>query len=260
MDIQGYAQAWCWLNGTWKLTVIWLSSMWHIVNEKLSVCLKVIMSHTFNIKYIKCFIEEVTPPSGAVGSGNKDILCATVMMQGQLWLPVFPHWLQHSSGNYNGQPWVHDTSLIHHIQRVMMPKQRVTEPRGVRQAGAALFGPQAKSAWGQNQGQRSHRIGVSNHISSRENRTVFWERLCTKCPYALVHLFIPGVVGCLYCFQGDWYKRGLKELNVNCPMVQTYESRNWNSNSVCGFRADRHWYQVQPIKLKSRIWVRNRKI
>lgn len=71
--------------------MILLSSMCHIVNKKLSVCLKVIMSHAVNIKYIKWLVEEVTPPSGAVVSRNKDILCVIIMMQGQLWLPVFPH-------------------------------------------------------------------------------------------------------------------------------------------------------------------------
>lgn len=65
--------------------------MWHTVKKKLSIHLKVLTSHAINVKYIKWLTEPVTLPSGAVGSGSKDILCAIVMMWGQLWLLVFPH-------------------------------------------------------------------------------------------------------------------------------------------------------------------------
>lgn len=69
--------------------VISFSSIRRVVkknHKKLSTCLKAILSHTVNIKYFKRLIEEIWSLCGAVGSGDKDVLCTVITMQDQLWL------------------------------------------------------------------------------------------------------------------------------------------------------------------------------
>lgn len=66
------------------------SGMRHLVKEKLSIHLKVFMSHTINVKRIKWLTEAVTLPSGAVGAGNKDVLYAIVHDAGPAVATCFP--------------------------------------------------------------------------------------------------------------------------------------------------------------------------
>lgn len=62
-----------------------LIQQWKVCSKKeMSTCSKVISSHIVNIEYIKWLIEVIGCLCGAVRSGEKDVLCAIITMQGQL--------------------------------------------------------------------------------------------------------------------------------------------------------------------------------